>query len=122
MSVEMEIYVEGSEELEQALDRLDARLKSRLNERLAEWAENVRAEASRLAPVKTGYLRSTIYTRTREWQAEVGAEAAYAANVEFGTNRAQAQPFLKPAVEANLPVLERFIAEALETAALEAGL
>jgi HK97 gp10 family phage protein len=122
MSVEMEIDIEGSEELKQALDRLDAGLQSRLHERLAEWAENVRAEASRLAPAKTGYLRSTIYARTREWQAEIGAEATYAANAEFGTSRAQAKPFLNPAIEANLPQLERFVAETLETAAMEAGL
>ncbi len=118
----MEIDIEGSEELKQGLDRLDAGLQSRLHERLAKWAENVRAEASRLAPVRTGYLRSTIYARTREWQTEVGAEATYAANIEFGTTKAQAQPFLNPAVETNLPELERFIAEALETAATEAGL
>jgi HK97 gp10 family phage protein len=122
MSVEMEIDIEGSEELKQGLDRLDVGLKSHLHERLGEWAENVRAEALRLAPAKTGYLRSTIYARTCEWQAEIGAEATYAANVEFGTSRAEAKPFLNPAIEANLPQLERFVAEALETAAMEAGL
>jgi HK97 gp10 family phage protein len=122
MSVEMEIDIEGSEELKQALDRLDVELQNRLHERLAEWAENVRAEASRLAPAKTGYLRSTIYARTIEWQTEVGAEATYAANVEFGTSRAQAKPFLNPAVEGHLPELEHVFAEALETAVVEAGL
>ena len=118
----MEIDVEGSEELKQALDRLDTEMQTRLHEQLAEWAENVRTEAARLAPAKTGYLRSTIYARTRDWQTEIGADATYAANVEFGTSRTQAKPFLKPAVEAELPALERFMAEALETAATEAGL
>ena len=122
MSVELEIDVEGSEELKQALDRLDTEMQTHLHEQLAEWAENVRTEAARLAPAKTGYLRSTIYARTREWQTEIGAEATYAANVELGTSWTRAKPFLKPAVEAELPALEHFVAEALETAATEAQL
>ena len=122
MSVEVEVNVAGSEEFKEALNRFDTEMQSRLHEQLAEWAENVKAEASRLAPARTGYLRSTIYARTREWQADVGAEAAYAANIEFGTSRAQAKPFLNPAVESQLPELERLVAEALETAAVEAGL
>lgn len=121
MSVEMEIEVEGAEELNQALSHLDVELQNQLHERLAEWAETVRAEALRLAPARTGYLRGTIFARTRDWAAEVGAEAVYAASVEFGTNRTQAKPFLNPAVEAHLPELEYVFAEALETAVAEAG-
>jgi HK97 gp10 family phage protein len=122
MSVNMGIDVEGSEELKQVLNRLDVEMQNRLHERLAVWAEHVRTEASRLAPARTGYLRTTVFARTREWQAEIGAEAAYAANVEFGTSRAQAKPFMQPAVEANLPELEHTVIEALENAAAEAGL
>jgi HK97 gp10 family phage protein len=122
MSVEVEVEVAGSEEFSEALNRFDVEMQKRIHERLTEWAETVRAEASRLAPARTGYLRSTIYARTRDWQAEVGADTAYAANVEFGTTRAQARPFLGPAVEALLPELERSLTEALETAAMEAGL
>jgi len=118
----MEINLEGAEELNQALSHLDVALQNQLHERLAEWSEIVRAEAVRLAPARSGYLRSTIFARTRDWEAEVGAEATYAASVEFGTNRIQAKPFLNPAVEAHLPELEHVFAEALETAAAEAGL
>ena len=75
MSVETEIEVEGAEELKQTLGRLDVEMQNRLHERLAEWAETVRVDAQHLAPVRTGYLRTTIYARTREWQAEIGAEA-----------------------------------------------
>jgi HK97 gp10 family phage protein len=122
MSVEMEIDVEGSKELRQALSHLDVELQNQIHERLAGWAETVRAEASRLAPARSGYLRSSVYTRTRGWEAEVGAEAVYAASVEFGTDRAQAKPFLNPAVEVHLPELERLVADALQTGASEAGL
>jgi HK97 gp10 family phage protein len=121
MPVKVEIDVAGSEEFKQALNRFDSEMQRQLHERLAEWAEKIGVEASRMVPVRTGYLRSSIYARTRGWESEIGAEAAYAASVEFGTNRAQAKPFLTPAVEAGLAELERLVDEVLETAALEAS-
>ena len=122
MSVEVNIEIAGSEELRQALSRLDAEMQKKIHESLREWAENVRTEAQRIVPVRTGYLRSTITSRTTEWNAEVGAEASYAADIEFGTRTAQAKPFLKPAVESKLPELERFLLQALDLAKTEAGL
>jgi HK97 gp10 family phage protein len=122
MSVEINLDLAGAEEFKQAIGRFDAEMQRHLHERLAEWAENVKTEATRIVPVRTGYLRSTIYVRSREWQAEIGAEAAYAANVEFGTRHAQAKPFLHPAVQTRLPELERLFLEALDFAKTEAGL
>lgn len=122
MSVEVNIEVAGAEELARAMSSFDGALKERMHESLSVWAENVRTEAQRIVPVRTGYLRSSIYARTRDWQAEVGAEAAYAADVEFGTRNAQAKPFLSPAVESKLPELERLLLQALDLAKAEAGL
>lgn len=122
MSVNMEIEVTGAEELREAFNRFDVEMQQRLHERLAEWAETIRIEASRLAPTRTGYLRSTIYARTREWETEVGAEAAYAAEIEFGTSSIRVKPFLNPTVEAHLPELERLLTDALDTSAMEADL
>lgn len=122
MSVEINLDLEGAEEFKQAIERFDTEMQRHLHEKLVEWTENVRAEAARMVPVRTGYLRSTIYARTLEWQAEIGAEASYAANVEFGTRYAQAKPFLHPAVQARLPELERVFLEALDLAKTEAGL
>jgi HK97 gp10 family phage protein len=122
MSVEVNLDVAGAEEFKQAIAGFDVEMQRQLHERLAEWAESVKAEAARIVPVRTGYLRSTIYARTLEWQAEIGAEAAYAVNVEFGTRYAQAKPFLHPAVQARLPELESVFLEALDMAKTEAGL
>jgi HK97 gp10 family phage protein len=122
MSVEINCDLEGAEEFKQAIGRFDTEMQRHLHEQLAEWAESVRAEAARMVPVRTGYLRSTIYARTQEWQAEISAEASYAANVEFGTRYAQAKPFLHPAVQVHLPELERVFLEALDLAKTEAGL
>jgi HK97 gp10 family phage protein len=122
MSVEIAIDATGAEEFKQAIARFDAEMQSQLSGQLANWAEGVKAEAARLVPVRTGYLRSSIYARTSEWQAEIGAEAAYAANVEFGTFYARAKPFINPAVQARLPELERVLLAGLDLAKAEAGL
>jgi HK97 gp10 family phage protein len=57
--------------------------------------------AKTLVPVRTGYLKSTIYHRVEGMNLEVGAEADYAVYVECGTSRMRAQPYLRPAVDAN---------------------
>jgi HK97 gp10 family phage protein len=122
MSVEINLDLAGAAEFKQAIVQFDAEMQKQVHEQLANWAENVKTEATRLVPVRTGYLRSTIFARVQEWNTEVGAEAAYAANVEFGTRYAMAQPFLQPAVQAHLPELERVLVEALNLAKVEAGL
>jgi len=122
MSVEITLDLAGAAEFKQAIARFDAEMQRQVHEQLAKWAETVKTEATRLVPVRTGYLRSTIYARIQEWNTEVGAEAAYAANVEFGSRYAMAKPFLNPAVQAHLPELERVLVEALNLAKVEAGL
>ncbi len=104
------------------MGRLDSAMQNEVYRCLASWAADVKAEAMRNAPVRTGYLRSTIYAHIRDWVAEVGAEATYAAYVELGTRYMAAHPFLYPAIEKYLPELESLIVAAIEAAKLEAGL
>jgi HK97 gp10 family phage protein len=65
-------------------------------------AEDIVREARARAPVRTGYLRSSIGV-VSNWgkEADIGAGAPYAPYVEFGTYKMAAQPFLYPAVVAN---------------------
>jgi len=69
--------------------------------RAAEVAANeMAAEAQRLAPVKTGRLRESIQVRKLSETAwEVSVEAPYAAFVEYGTSRAAPRPCFRPAFE-----------------------
>jgi HK97 gp10 family phage protein len=122
VSIEMSCYVEGVEEFKQAMQRFDSSMQKYVRRQLESWAEDVKALAKQLVPVRTGHLRSTIYAKIREWVAEVGAEATYALFVEFGTRYMRARPYLFPAVRENLPRLERIICDALEQAKAEAGL
>lgn len=62
--------------------------------------------AKRICPVDTGRLRSSI-TRSlgrdsRGLFGEVGSNVEYAVYVELGTSRAQAQPYLRPALAAEV--------------------
>jgi HK97 gp10 family phage protein len=122
MSIEVNIDLNGAEQFAQAINQFDAEMQNQVHTKLAEWAETVKTEATRQAPVRTGYLRSTIYARTIQWQTEVGADAAYAASVEFGTSCKQAKPFIQPALQQHLPNLERVLLEALDSAKTEAEL
>ena len=112
MAVEVNIEIYGEEVL-QALQHLDEAMLRQVQERLEHWAMEVREYARSLAPVRTGYLRSTIYATVKDWVAEIGAEASYAMFVEFGTRHMKARPYLYPAVQEHLPRLEAVIVEAL---------
>lgn len=62
------------------------------------------AEAARaICPVETGALRDSIAAHMGDSstaEAEIMAEVPYAAFVEFGTSLMEAQPFLRPALDA----------------------
>ncbi len=122
MSVEVEFDLQGLDEFAEAIGRFDAAMKERIRAWLYDWAQRVSAEAQRSAPVRTGYLKSTIYATVNEWVAEIGAGASYAYFVEFGTRFMRAQPYLYPAIQEFLPELEMNLIGALEQAKAEAAL
>ncbi len=104
------------------MQRFDSGMQREVHSFLASWAADVKAEAMRLVPVRTGYLRSTIYAKVQQWVVEVGADAAYALLVELGTKYMQAHPYLYPAIQEYLPQLETVVIAAIEQAKAEAGL
>ena len=104
------------------MKRFDSGMQRQVYKYLANWAADVKAEAMRQVPVRTGHLRSTIYAKIKEWVAEIGAKATYALFVELGTKYMQAQPYLYPAIQQYLPELEAVIVLAIEQAKAEAGL
>lgn len=122
MAVEVTCNLEGVEEFEKAVEKLDSAMQRQIHEQLAKWAANVKDAAKQLAPVRTGYLRSSLYAEIQGWTAKIGAEASYAGFVEFGTRYMQARPYIYPALQRHLPQLEQIILEALDAAKREAGL
>jgi HK97 gp10 family phage protein len=122
MALEITCDVEGVEEFQAAMERLDSGMQRWVHRQLASWAADVKALAKQLAPIRTGHLRRSIYAEIREWVAEIGAEAAYALFVEFGTRYMQASPYLYPAIQGHLPRLEQIICDAIDQAKAEANL
>jgi HK97 gp10 family phage protein len=122
MAIEISIDVAGAEEFKAAMKQFDSGMQRQVHEQLSSWAADVKESAMQRVPVKTGRLQRSIYSKIGEWVAEVGAEAAYAMFVELGTRHMRARPFLYPAVQDGLPMLEAVICEAIEAAKREAGL
>ncbi len=121
MSVSINVDVKGAQEFKAAMSRFDSAMQNRVQQQLDRWAQNTKATAQRLVPVRTGYLQRSIFVRVQNWQVAVGAEASYAAAVEFGSLYAPARPYLAPAVKTHASSLERVFKDAIEAAKAEAG-
>ena len=107
--------------LAEAIKNVDPKMK----EALREVARKVVQDAKALCPVDTGSLRRSI--RAEEYPPQVSLyriyviaggkiinpktrrKVDYASYVEYGTSRAPAQPFLRPALEQNRPLLREVL-------------
>lgn len=83
--------------LRKAVDRLELRSEADL----LRFGLRIQNSAREFCPVDTGRLRSSIQAvpgrDTLGPYVEIGTNVEYAVHVEYGTKRAHAQPFLRPA-------------------------
>jgi HK97 gp10 family phage protein len=95
-----------------SLDALIARA-ARVEDVVAMYADLIETEAKRFVPVDTGALRDSIVTQLHGWAAEItaGEGLTYARYVEYGTARAPAQPYLRPAMERHAAAFIRAVSE-----------
>lgn len=119
MSVELELNVEGLEELQRKLESLGPSIKDHVHDALIEQGEILKNTAQAFAPRRTGYLESTIYAKVENLVLKVGASAPYAVFLELGTRFIQSRRFLARAFEYCLPGLLRRISEAVDQAIQE---
>lgn len=78
------------------------RIRSNSAQAAYNFARGTAASARRRAPVRTGYLRSSIVNEKIDYgRHKVTVGARYGAYVEYGTRNMAAQPFFRPAVEEN---------------------
>ncbi|MFC4333864.1 HK97-gp10 family putative phage morphogenesis protein [Salininema proteolyticum] len=96
------IDVAGSNQLQRRLAALPDDLRDSLKGSLRDAAKSVRSEAQDEVPVESGDLRKSIKFRVdgRKLTATVRVEKFYGHFVEFGTTSQEAQPFMRPAFEA----------------------
>jgi len=121
MSVEMELQVEGAQELAEQMRKLDRTMYERVHRRLYEIGVKMRNLARQLAPIRTGRLRDSIFSRVQGWELKFGAKAPYAEFLEFGTRHIQPRLFLSQAVDTYDAQLELLLATAVEEAIREAS-
>jgi HK97 gp10 family phage protein len=120
MAFEVQLDVKGVKEFQAKMRSLDSAMQKHVHRKLVSLGADVAAEARRLAPMRTGRLRSNIFSRVREWMLVVGATAPYALFVEFGTRYMQARKFLWRAIQRYLPQLGSIMGEAVRHAIGEA--
>ena len=121
MSVELEIHVEGLDDLRRKLESLGPSMRTVVHNELVEQGEVLKNTAQSFAPRRTGYLESTVFARVEGWILKVGATASYAAFVEFGTRFIQPRRFLARALEYCMPGIIRGLNEAIAVAIQEAS-
>lgn len=108
-------------DLADKLERFEEVLVSELEEALETWVLMVEGTAKQTVPVDTGRLRGSISSEVRRAgksiiKGAIGSGVEYAPFVEMGTSRMDAQPFLRPSIEAHRDDLRRLAAEAVDNA------
>jgi HK97 gp10 family phage protein len=86
--IEFSVSTSGLE-FDEVAQKISGKLRQKLIERLTDIAFEAVFWG---APVKTGYLASTVYKDVGFGEAKVGAAASYAAAVEYGTAPHEIRP------------------------------
>jgi HK97 gp10 family phage protein len=100
MSAVIHVEVEGLEETLRNLREFPVGLDEKVQDAVLTVANRMLETAQRLAPIRTGYLRSTIGIEpSGRWSFNLYARAFYAPYVEWGTWRMQAHLFMTRAFQ-----------------------
>lgn len=134
----MSVKVIGSDKLLKAFAELPEKMNKALGDELEKTGEEIRDEAKRLAPVRTGALRESIkkrvwrrngrttvkvladypktgkFRKTKTRKQAAGSREYYAFAVEYGTKHVEAQPFLMPAARKAEDGLERRVSSNMD--------
>lgn len=100
---------------EQVFARFAAKATRQTKQAVAEAALDIQRYAKRNAPVRTGALRGSISIDfIKGLSAQVSAKMPYSVHVEYGTHKANAQPYMRPAAEKAKDKFYRMVKEAYE--------
>ena len=107
----------GDKELQRAFQKAYTEAPKVIEAVIKNNGEKLRARASALSPIDTGFMQSNIDSYYQgggsSLEAYVHSRAGYSGFVEFGTRKMSAQPFMRPAVEWIGPQLSKDSEEAL---------
>ena len=88
-------------------DKVLAEIERLTQQRLETAAQMVERTAKQMVPVKTGTLKRSITHVIQKTKAIIGSNLNYAPWIEMGTTKQSAQPYLRPALMANLGKIKR---------------
>lgn len=117
----VEIEVSGAKEFADLMRRADTSVQQQVHLGLQMLGEEIKADARRMCPVRTGRLRRSIYSMVKDWILKVGAWAPYAKYVEFGTRYIKPFYFLTEAIHLHLPRLRQIVLYAVHRGIQEAA-
>jgi HK97 gp10 family phage protein len=95
--------------LTREFEKAGALLETKGSQIVRKTAFDIENDAKTKAPVDTGNLQNSIATQIEDGglAAEVTASAHYAGYVEHGTSKMAPQPYMGPAADRHLPMLEQ---------------
>ena len=122
--MKLSIKIEGAARLLSQLDKVGKSLNSKgMEQNFLKKAQEIASDAERRAPVLTGLLKSSMVARLMDKRGNnprvaVAAvdrkKAPHAHLVEFGTSRAPAHPYFRPAVESKMGSMAKSLKEDLK--------
>lgn len=107
MSVRVTVKIDGLDKAIKAMQGTRDENLQAIDREIKVSSVRIEAEGKKRAPVDTGFMRRSIRHDPQApfLTGRVEAAAHYSGFVELGTYRSRAQPYLFPAVEAELPQL-----------------
>lgn len=116
MSLEVSLEHNGIEKLQRKIQTLDTEMERHVHENLEYVGNIIHATAKKLAPLRTGHLRSTIYFEASGWTLKIGARATYAFFVEFGTKHFSGRRFLTGSLQMHSHHIQNALTDAVKQA------
>ena len=110
--MEITVKVDDAEVLAN-LKKLGPKMQKAMQEGLKDTIVDIANAAIKGSPVLTGNNRRSIKYEAKGLTASTFSTSGYGGYLETGTSRMAAQPYFKPALDANLPNLGKHIKERL---------
>ncbi len=109
----LQVKVEGLDKLVRFLSRFEA-LREPVGDAVQLFLEKTVFDAKAVVPVRTGRLQRSIVFGGGGWEWWVGSRLDYAPYVEFGTSRMSPRPYIWPALNQNIPNLQKNLVDMFE--------
>jgi HK97 gp10 family phage protein len=98
VQIQIDVDDQATPMLEAALEKI----QDQINAGLEEAGNEIVIYAQQIVPVRTGRLRDSITYTVADGTLTIMATAPYAKYVELGTRKMQAEPYIRPAIDAYL--------------------